>query len=160
MDQKEEPSCSVVARLGEWAGQNRARFNKDKCEVLKLEWKNERVQYRAGFVWCTISLAERCRMNRSQQCPAVATRVNQILDCICESTARRNRDRIIPLCSEFVRPHLECRVQLWSLQFENYVDRLSRIQESHRVGQRAEEHVLWGKTSKEFVIFLPGEEKA
>lgn len=68
------------------------------------------------------------RPNRSKQCTAVATRASQNLGCICGGIASRNRDRSIPLCSELVRPHLECRVQLRSLQFEKDVDRLDRVQ--------------------------------
>lgn len=48
---KEEPPLRDLDSLGNWANKNCMRFNKDKYEVLHLEWNNLKWQNRLGTDW-------------------------------------------------------------------------------------------------------------
>jgi len=71
--------------------------------------------------WLESSLAERdlgLLVNRRQKCALAAQRANRTPGCIKHSIRSQSRDGIIPLCSASVRPHLECCVRFWGLQFK------------------------------------------
>ncbi|CAM5109888.1 unnamed protein product [Natator depressus] len=101
-------------KLEDWAKRNLMRFNKDKCRVLHLGQKNPMHRYRLGTEWLSSSSAEKDlgvtvdeKLDRSQQCAAVAKKANGILGCISRVTASRSRDVMVPLYLRLVRPHLE-----------------------------------------------------
>ncbi|KAK4827507.1 hypothetical protein QYF61_018833 [Mycteria americana] len=68
------------------------------------------------------------KLNMSQQFALAAKKVNGVLGCIRQSIASRSSEVILPHCSALVRPHLECCVQLWALQYKRDMDILGRVQ--------------------------------
>ncbi|KAJ7418121.1 hypothetical protein WISP_60883 [Willisornis vidua] len=64
------------------------------------------------------------RLDMSCQCALAAQKANHILGYIKSSVSSRLRERILPLCSALVRPHLECCIQLWGAQHRKDIDLL------------------------------------
>ncbi|CAM5112667.1 unnamed protein product [Eretmochelys imbricata] len=125
----------VLDNLEDWAKRNLMRFNKDKCRVLNLGWKNPIHCYRLGTECLGSNCAEKDlgvtvdkKLDMSQQCVLVAKKANNILGCISRGIASRSRDVIVPLCSTLVRPHLEYCVQIWAPHYKKDVENLERVQ--------------------------------
>jgi len=68
------------------------------------------------------------KLDMSHQSGLTAQQANRILGCIKSSVASRSRERILPLYSTPVRPHLESCVQLWSPQHKTKMDLLEQVQ--------------------------------
>jgi len=114
---------------------NGMKFNKSKCQFLCLGWSNTRHKYKLGEEWLQSSPTKRdlgvlvgSRVNRSQQWALAAQRANPTPGCIQPSMTSRARERIVPVCSALVWPHLEHCVQVWALQFEKDVKVLGCFQ--------------------------------
>ncbi|CAM5079619.1 unnamed protein product [Eretmochelys imbricata] len=153
-------------KLEDWAKRNLMRFNKDKCRVLHLGWKNPMHCYRLGTEWLGSSSSEKDvekanvlvdeKLDMRQQCAVVAKKANGILGCISRGTASRTRDVIIPLYSTLMKPHLEYCVQFWAPYYKKDVEKLESIQQRATKMIRGLEHMTYEERLRELLSLVSG----
>lgn len=119
-------------RLEEWASENCMEYKKEKCKLLHLGQRNQRVQYRPGSVWLGSILAERDlgvlvdnKLNMSQQCIIAVVQANHSLGCIHSGITGTASDMIMILYSVFV--NTVSSYGLHNSKKKN-MDRLKRVQ--------------------------------
>ena len=75
------------------------------------------------------------KLDMSPQCALAAWKGNCKFGFIKRSVANRAREVTVPLCSAFVRPHLEYCIQAWGTQHKIWSCR-SGSRGGHEVSQR------------------------
>ncbi|CAM4453019.1 unnamed protein product [Caretta caretta] len=121
--------------LVNWSNSNRMKLNSEKCKVMHLGINNKNFSYKLGMHQLEVTEEEKDlgvlvghRMTMSRQCDMAVKKANAVLGCIRRGISSRDKDVLVLLYKELVRPHLEYCVQFWSPMFKKDEFKLEQVQ--------------------------------
>ncbi|GAB0180986.1 hypothetical protein GRJ2_000563900 [Grus japonensis] len=154
-------------RLERWDCANHVKFNKAKCKVLHVGWRNPKHDYRLGGEWIECSPEEKDlgvlideKLNMSQQCALAAQKANRVLGCITSSVTSRSREVILPLYSALVRPPCSTASSSGVPSTRRTWSCWSESRGGHGDDARAGAPLLWRPQAERVGLVQPGEEEA
>ncbi|KAJ7414883.1 hypothetical protein BTVI_39987 [Pitangus sulphuratus] len=100
-----------------------------------------------------LGVLENNKLSMSQQCVLVAKETNCILRCIRKSIVSRLKEVIPFICSALLRPHLECCVQFWALQYKRDMELLEWVQLCDTKMIKGLEHLSYEEKLREPSLF-------
>jgi ribonuclease P/MRP protein subunit RPP40 len=122
-------------RIVEWAEKWQMTFNVEKCKVMHMGNKNNKVEYRIGNDKLLIVETEKDLgvwikndLKSTNQCIEVEKKCNRLLGYIKRQFEYKTKTIVTTLYKSLVRPHLEYAVQFWSPSLGKDIDRLERVQ--------------------------------
>jgi ribonuclease P/MRP protein subunit RPP40 len=106
--------------LWSWACKWQMRFNVDKCKIMHTGRTNPKFSYTLNGTPLSITTEERDlgviitdNLKPSQQCAVAASKGNQILGQIRRGFTCYDKDTMVAIYKQYVRPHLEYAIQAW-----------------------------------------------
>ena len=109
-------------------------LNFGKCKCIHIGHGNMDEEYEMGDAVLGRTTQEKdigvtfsVDMKVSEQCGIAASKENQILGLIRRNIMYKEKQLIVPLYKEIVRPHLEYCIQAWRSYRKKDTDKLERI---------------------------------
>ena len=106
--------------LWSWACKWQMKFNVDKCKIMHTGRTNPKLPYTLNGTTLSITTEEKDlgviitdNLKPSQQCAAAARKGNQILGQIRRGFTCYDKETIVAIYKQYVRPHLEYAIQAW-----------------------------------------------
>ena len=122
-------------KLVKWSEKWQMLFNFGKCKCIHIGHGNMDEEYKMGDAVLGRTTQEkdlgvtfRADMKVSEQCRIAASKGNQIIWLIRRTITYKEKQLIVPMYKEIVRPHLEYCIQVWRPYCKKDIDKLERIQ--------------------------------
>jgi hypothetical protein len=121
--------------LCRWSSKWQMSFNVDKCKVMHLGKRNEKVEYQMDAVKLVETEEEKDlgvvvskNFKVSRQCAKAAKKGNQMLGMIKRTIMSKKKKVILSLYKALVRPHLEYCIQAWRPHLAKDIELLEKVQ--------------------------------
>ena len=122
-------------KLSEWGKTWQMSFNENKCKVMHLGYRNDKVKYILNDIQLKsvdnqidLGVTVSNTLKPSQQCSEIIKRANKIIGLIGRSFECKSKTVILTLYTSLVRPLLEYCVQAWCPYYQKDIDKLERVQ--------------------------------
>lgn len=126
---------AVLEGLAGWADKWGMTFNVQKCKVMHVGHGNNRYDYTMkGRVLGTteeekdLGVLVTSKLKPSAQCGQAARTAQAVLGQIARAFHYRDRHVFVQLYKQYVRPHLEFAVQVWSPWLQADIESLEKVQ--------------------------------